>query len=334
MAASGPPGERDLDLVAIGECMVELWAEEPLGSAATLRRSFGGDVLNALVMASRLGARTAFMTHVGDDPFGASLLAAWRSEGVDVSACPLVPGVNGVYFISLRPGGEREFSYRRARSAATTLTAASVDDALLLRARALLLSGITQAISPSAQEATLDAARRAREAGVLVAFDPNYREALWRDRALGDGQAPDDGPRLAAQAADELIPCVDVALPSQPADVTPFGLDEGASADTLADAVGFGGPGIVALKLGAAGALVRYGGERRRVPADAVPAVDATGAGDAWNAAFLLALIRGAGPPEAAAMANTVAAWKLGHRGAVPTERPPAELAQRFQSAT
>ena len=63
------------DLIALGECMVELYATQPLGSAEVLHRSCGGDVLNALVAAARMGARTGFVTRVGDDPFGPALLA-------------------------------------------------------------------------------------------------------------------------------------------------------------------------------------------------------------------------------------------------------------------
>jgi len=95
------PAARPLDLIGVGECMVELFAEEPLGQAPVLRRAYGGDVLNALVSATRLGSRTGFVSRVGDDPFGESLRAAWREDGVDVSHAPLVPGENGVYFISV-----------------------------------------------------------------------------------------------------------------------------------------------------------------------------------------------------------------------------------------
>ena len=103
--------DRPFDLVSVGECMVELRAGESLRTATELQRSYGGDTLNTLVTASRLGLRTAFISRVGDDPFGEGLRQAWQAEGVNVDAAPVVSGENGVYFIHVQDG-EREFTYR------------------------------------------------------------------------------------------------------------------------------------------------------------------------------------------------------------------------------
>jgi 2-dehydro-3-deoxygluconokinase len=315
------------DLVGLGECMVELWSDGPLEEAVTLRRGYGGDVLNSLVMASRLGARSAFVSRVGDDPFAAGLLAAWQAEGVDTSASPIVPGINGVYFISVGAGGERSFTYRRSGSAASFLSPDDVDRSPVDRAAAVLLSGITQALSPSAEAATLRAAERARAVGALVAFDPNYRSALWAERGRREGR---DGRELAAAAAAALLPLTSLALPSAPADAAVVGLDD-ADPTTLARAFTERGAEAVALKLGAQGSFVWRGDHGDHVaPAPVAEARDTTGAGDAWNAALLVALLHGADPPAAAAAANEVAAWLLGHRGAVPRERPPEALMRRF----
>lgn len=285
---------RRFDLIGLGECMVEFNAGEALSSAVHFSKACGGDVLNALVAASRQGARTAFVSRVGDDPFGAGLRAAWQEEGIDTSHAPLVPGENGVYFISLDAHGERSFTYRRAGSAASQLAADQVDEAFIASARCILLSGITQAISPGARAATLAAARFARRHGVLVAYDPNYRPRLWA--------APDH----ARAACAELLPYVDLLLPSLPAD-----------ADILPcppqSLVGH-----TVVKRGEQGCEVWLRGERTALPAASAKVVDTTGAGDAWNGAYLAAILRGAAPVDAAALANGVAAAKLAHRGAIP----------------
>ncbi|HEX8602045.1 MAG TPA: PfkB family carbohydrate kinase, partial [Pseudoduganella sp.] len=83
-ASSANPARR-FDLIGLGECMVEFNATEPLSQAVGFSKAYGGDVLNALVTAARQGARTAFVSRVGDDPFGAGLRAAWQEEGIDVS---------------------------------------------------------------------------------------------------------------------------------------------------------------------------------------------------------------------------------------------------------
>ncbi|TWI69514.1 2-dehydro-3-deoxygluconokinase [Pseudoduganella lurida] len=286
--------ERRFDLIAIGECMVEFHATEPLATATAFRKGCGGDTLNALVTAARQGGRTAFVTRVGDDPFGAGLRAAWQNEGVDVSQAPLVPGENGVYFISLDAHGERSFTYRRAGSAPSTLDAAHIDEAFIASARCVLLSGITQAISPSARAATLAAARYASKHGVLVAYDPNYRPRLW------------SGAAAAHAACVELLPFVDILLPSLPADADVL---PGAPQHLVRHAV---------VKHGEAGCEVFHEGERHVVPAAPARVVDTTGAGDAFNGAYLTAFLRGLAPPDAAALANRVAAAKLAHRGAIP----------------
>lgn len=304
-----PEPQSTFDLVGLGECMVEFWADEPLGSAERLHRAYGGDVLNALVTAARLGSRVGFMTKVGDDPFGPGLLEAWRSEGVDTARAPLVEGENGVYFISLLADGEREFTYRRTGSAASTLEPDDLGASYLASSRTLLVSGITQAISPGAGAATLEAARLAKGRGVRVAYDPNYRPGLWNAQ----------GGLAAARAAfRELVPLVDVLLPSYPADAVLVAgevLEPEGALRRFAAAVPF-----VAMKAGAAGAWLSAHGSRTHLPA--VPAarvVDTTGAGDAWNGAFLHFLLADEQPGKAAQLANQVAAKKLACRGAVPS---------------
>jgi len=303
---------RSFDLIALGECMVELSGDEPLGTATVLRRSYGGDVLNALVTAARLGSKTGFITRVGHDPFGPALLNAWRAEGIDTAHAHLVEGENGVYFISLGEDGEREFTYRRAGSAASGLAPELLDPAYLRSGKALLLSGITQAVSGTAQAATLEAARMARDAGVLVAYDPNYRPRLWAQR----------GGEAAARAAfQELTSWVDVLLPSFPDDLaflTPAQLSLEEALRTLATFTP-----LVALKAGARGALLYVDGRIERAPAASPPRIlDSTGAGDAWNGAFLHGLVHGGPASGAAELANRVAARTLAYPGAIAPRVP------------
>ncbi|MCS7069297.1 MAG: sugar kinase [Meiothermus sp.] len=298
---------KTLDLVGLGECMVEFYAEEPLAQVRTFTRSVGGDVLNALVAAARLGSRTGFITRVGDDPFGPGLLKVWQDEGIDTRCAPLVQGENGVYFISLKENGERDFTYRRANSAASKLAPEDLDPQYLASTRMVLLSGITQAISPSAEAATLRAAQLAHSSASLVAYDPNYRPALWNGRG---------GLKAAQRAFEQLRPYVDVLLPSYPADMALLGLEPPDPATAL-QALGKYCP-RTGLKVGDQGAWLGWEGKILHVPAAAPTQIrDTTGAGDAWNGAFLHGLLQGWEPFEAAIFANRLAAAKLAHRGAI-----------------
>lgn len=302
-------------LIGLGECMVEFFADEPLGQARTFTRSFGGDVLNALVAAARLGTTAGFITLVGNDPFGPGLLQAWQAEGLDTTRAPLVEGENGVYFISLLENGEREFTYRRQGSAASRLSPEHIQPAHLAGARMLLLSGITQAISPSAQTATLRAAKLAHSSGLWVAFDPNYRPRLWALRG---------GLEAARQALAELLPFVDLLLPSHPADLALWGLEHLEAPAALRVLLQY--VPRVGLKAGAAGAWLGWEGQTQHVPPVSPHQIrDTTGAGDAWNGAFLHGLLQGQTPLAAATLANRLAAAKLAFRGAIPPRPWPLE---------
>ena len=297
---------RPLDLIGIGECMVEFWADAPLGEAQTFHRSYGGDIMNSLVAAARLGSRAGFISKIGDDPFGASLRGAWQAEGIDLRHCPLVEGTNGVYFIAQLDGGERDFTYYRKGSPASTLAPEDVAEEYIASSRLLLLSGITQAISKSAEAATLYAAEVARKNGVIVAFDPNYRAKLWQARAALDGA--ESGQALARAATQTLLPFVDILSLSAPADLE--ALDD--DVDNLAERVP-----LVCVKRGEQGCSIYAEGSKTDLPTEKTNVVDTTGAGDAWNGAFLHGLLQGnvAGAGE---LANHVAAKSVVYRGAVP----------------
>ena len=292
------------DIVSLGECMVELFSEDPIARAGSFHKAYGGDTLNTLVAAARLGASTGYVTRVGDDPFAPFLLESWRAEGIDVSHARLVEGFNGLYFISLLPGGEREFTYYRRGSAASTMTPADLDPAYIGGARVLHVSGISQAISPSCRDTVLAAVRLAREQGALVSYDPNLRRKLWF--SLAEARA----------AMQEVLPFADIVLPSAPEEMTE--LLEVSSAEEGVERLWAAGVGIVATKLGDNGCLLGYDGRLVAIP-PLVPeaVVDATGAGDAFDGAFLHGLVDGLSPEEAARLAVVCAALSLRKRGAI-----------------
>lgn len=294
-----------LDIISIGECMIELYADQPLAEALCFRKAFAGDALNNIAAAQRMGSRTGFITRVGDDPFAPYLLRSWQAMGIDISHCRVVPGFNGIYFISLLPGGEREFIYYRQGSAPSTMEPSDLDEAYIANARILLTTGITQAISPSARATALRAAQIARTHGVLVAYDPNLRLKLW---SLSE----------AREALAEILPYVNIALPGGPEEGrTLFGLED---PQAIVASLWSAGVDLVALKWGMAGCWVgvRAEGSITRVPPlPGIEARDTTGAGDAFNGVFLHGLCCGMAPVEAARLGMIAAALKVRGRGAV-----------------
>lgn len=166
------------DIVALGEAMVEFNHAGARGSR-TYVQGFGGDTANAIIAAARQGARCAYVTRLGDDEFGRMCLYLLRAEHVDTSAVVIdASAPTGLYFVHHGPGGHT-FSYRRTGSAASRMQPSALPVALLERATWLHVSGISQAISPSATRTVREAIRIARQAGNKVAYDPNLRLSLW-----------------------------------------------------------------------------------------------------------------------------------------------------------
>ena len=191
-------------------------------------------------------------------------LDLWRAENVDASVVAIDPAApTGIYFVRHDSRGH-SFSYLRAGSAASRMQPSDLPAATIRSARYLHVSGISQAISPSAADTVAEAIRIAREAGVKVAYDPNLRLKLWpleTARAVILATIP---------LSDQFLPSLDdVQLLSgldRPEDIVDWCHDMGAK--------------NVVLKLGSRGCMVSDGGRRTAVPALRVNAIDATGAGD------------------------------------------------------
>ena len=166
------------DIVAVGEAMVEFNATRA-GDPDTYERGFGGDTSNMVIAAARLGARAGYVSRVGDDAFGRSLLRLWADEGVDTRGVAIDPAApTGVYFVTHGPDGH-EFSYLRAGSAASRLAPSTLPEDVICGARVLHVSGISQAISGSACDAVFAAIEAAVAARVQITYDPNLRVKLW-----------------------------------------------------------------------------------------------------------------------------------------------------------
>jgi len=290
-----------MDIVSMGEPLMEFSeVMDPVRGRIYLP-GFGGDTSNFAVAAARQGARVGYLTHIGADAFGDRFVELWKSEGIDTSLVVRDPDAHtGLYFITYTEAGHR-FTYHRKGSAASRMRPEDVPAEAIARATLLHVSGISQAISDSACDAVLRAVEIARTHGVLVSYDPNLRLRLWplaRARAV-----------IHATAA-----MADLFLPSLEDAQQLTGLDD---PDRIADFYLGLGAGLVALKLGRRGVLVATRAERHRVEGFRVETVDATGAGDTFDGAFVAERLNGAGLAEAARYANAAAALSTTGYGAV-----------------
>jgi 2-dehydro-3-deoxygluconokinase len=300
------------DILALGEPMVE-FNQTGEGGGRLYLQGFGGDTSNAAIAAARQGATVGYLSAVGDDVYGRMLRELWRSEGVDDGGVRTdADAFTAVYFVTHDAQGHH-FSFFRKGSAASRMRPADLPRERIAQAKVLHLSGISAAISESARETCFAAIAAARAAGVRVSFDTNLRLKLW--------------PLEQARAVmRELVALSDICLPSLEDVQAISGLQE---PEALLDFCLELGPRIVALKLGAQGALVTDGKQRWRLPPHPCRPVDATGAGDTFAGAFLARLVAGDGVQDAARYASVAAALSTEGYGAV----EPIPRAQRVREA-
>jgi 2-dehydro-3-deoxygluconokinase len=282
------------DIIAIGEAMFELSAEEE-GSLSDARRfvaGWGGDTSNFSIAASRAGGRVGYLTRLGDDAFGESFLDLWQREGIDVSRIVKDPDAfTAAYFIS-RKGKQHHFTYFRKGSAASRMTPGFLPRDYIASARLLHISGISQAISTSACDTIAAAISLARAAGRLISYDPNFRPMLWtldRAREVIHGTC---------RQADIIFPSLEEA--SQ--------LTGLIAPDEIARFYLGLGPKVVVIKLGAEGALLATDDGLRTFSSNKVYAIDMSGAGDTFDGAFVARYLAGRSPDACVRFANAAAA--------------------------
>jgi 2-dehydro-3-deoxygluconokinase len=287
-------------LVSIGEPLIEFNRPKE-GDGRTWLQGFGGDSQNVAIAAARQGASAGYVTSLGQDWMGDAFLELWQAEGLDASRVTRHPTApTGVSFVTHGPAGHK-FDYLRKNSAASLMAPESLPRDYIAGARIFHLSAIGQAISDSARRTCAAAIEVARAAGVAVSYDTNLRLRLWD---LDEARA----------TIDATVARCDILLPSLDDSRQLTGLEQ---PDAIADHYLQLGAPLVALKMAADGCLIATASERFRLPGHPVRAVDATGAGDTFDGAFLARRLAGDDVRAAARYANVAAALSTRGYGAV-----------------
>lgn len=269
------------EVVTLGESMGLMKADAPgpLPHGSSLSLGMGGSESNVAIALSRLGTSVAWAGRVGDDSLGDLVLRELAAEGVVVEALRDSSAQTGFMIKERRTMDHLKIWYYRADSAGSRFSREDVPAERIAKARLLHLTGITPALSSSCAEAAHYAIDIAREAGVMVSFDVNYRTSLWTSSEAGE-------------AFRKFIARADIVF---------AGDDEaaivvGASPDSLelARRLAALGPGQAVIKRGPNGCAALIAGEEFAQEAIPINVVDTVGAGDAFVAGYIAELLRGA----------------------------------------
>lgn len=268
-------------VVTIGECMACLTSTGagPLHAAQSFTLSSGGSESNVAIGLARLGHAVTWVSRLGDDDLGRLILGTVTANGVHALVHLDRDAPTGLMLKARRLPGVSRVSYYRASSAASLLTAADVPCDLVASARLLHVTGITPALGAGPAAAVMSAVECARDHGVPISFDVNYRASLW-------------GKEEAAAALFGILEASDIVFAS-PHEAELF---VSAGVDDLPAALAAFGPSQVVLKLGSAGALAVVDGVHLRQSAYPAEEIDPVGAGDGFVAGYLSEYLRGTSP--------------------------------------
>ena len=264
----------------------------PLRYVADFERKVGGAELNLAIGCARLGLRTGWIGRLGNDEFGKYVYNFARGEGIDVSNVELMDGyATSLNFKEIREDGTGSTYYYRTNSPTLLITADNLPEDAIRSANILHLTGVFSAIRRDDMSVIHRAIEIAKSSGVLVAFDPNIRLKLWSKEDAVQCLLPllaDVDIMLTGQAEAELLLGV-----SKPEDIigrlTSLGVQRIAIKREGDGSIGFDNGLTISMPA---------------LPPSAV--VDTVGAGDGFDAGFLLGVIKGWPLDRTLAFANAV----------------------------
>lgn len=303
------------DTLHIGRSSIDLYSNDvgaPFAEITSFAAYVGGSPTNISVGVRRLGLQSALLTAVGTDPVGDFVLRFLEREGVATAAIPRKPGHRtSAVVLGIEPPDRFPLVFYRENCADIQLTIDDVLAAPVRSARLVQFAGTNLSKEPS-RSATLFAAEQARQAGVEVALDIDFRPDQWHDpRAFGVAV------RSSLRLVDIVIGTddeINAAMLSDPAAVhlahsQVSDARVGGDVDAAIKGLLALGPRALVRKRGVHGARVYLAdGTQLDAPGFPVQVANILGAGDAFAAGFLYGHLHGWGWYRAARLGNACGA--------------------------
>jgi tagatose kinase len=305
-----------LDILTFGEALVEVMRtgiDQPLHLTGMFEGPYpSGAPFIFTVQAARLGARAACIGCVGDDAFAENLLEQLRRDGVETDTVKTLPGYStGVAFIAYNGDGSRNYVFHMRHAAAGQISPKLLEKRWFDGLKLLHLSGSALAMHADALALGKKALQYAQAAGAKVSFDINFRPQLIKLENAQAAFAP------FIEAADVILATGDEA-------------QQVTSAHTIDEAIGalMGASlsRVVVLHQGKDGCVVYTSRGSEPIASFAVDEIDPTGAGDCFDAGFLVRWLEGAAPSDAARFANACGALAVTAKGPMTGAKSRAEV--------
>lgn len=315
---------RTTDFICLGRAAVDLYGLERgarLEDTQTFAKYLGGSSANVAVGLARLGLRAAMVTRVGDEHMGRFVRETLAAEGVDVAAVRTDPGrLTGLVLLGIEDAERFPHIFYRQDCADMALEAADVDSAPFATARALALTG-THLSTEAVRQASRRAIALAKQHGLRVVLDIDYRPVLW-------GQAGHGGGAERARATAEVTRQLQAFLPQCDLVVgTEEEIQVAGGGDSILDALGeirSRTTATIVMKRGVAGCVVF----EEAIPASIaegvvvagfpVDVMNVLGAGDAFLSGYLSGWIAGLPALQCARRGNASGAIVVTRHGCTP----------------
>ena len=316
-------------IVTVGEILIDLTYGGRESGIPVYKANPGGAPANVAVAAARLGADTAFIGKVGCDFYGDFLRKTLEDNRVDVSGMMTddsAPTTMAV--VSVSESGERSFSFYRRNCADTLLESDEISIDMLKNTHFLHFGSVSLTDEPACSS-TLYAAKKAKEFGATITYDPNYRANLWNSESE------------AVEKMKSVLGFVDILKISDEELPLLTGTDDPeAGTKLLYDEYRIA---LILLTLGPDGAFFRRGDETGKADGFKVKVADTNGAGDTFFGAFLsrlaaLGIFRPADLSsdqlyDSVRAANLAASLTTSRHGAIPAMPDLEELNAKLKEA-
>jgi len=265
-------------VLCIGEALIDMICSDkgcPLKDGEHFLKKAGGAPANVAAAIASFGGKVSLLAKTGDDPFGHHISSVLSDFGVETGSLYKDPvHFTTMAFVSLMENGERDFYFNRGADGQLTV---QDSERVNLREFAIVHFGSATAFLPGPlQDTYTGLLKRAREAGSIISFDPNYRELLYHNKKASFTQ----------QARHFIAHCHFFKMSEEEALlITGSGSLDKAVA-RLASETG----AVFAITLGQRGTMLSINGQAEIIPSIPVSPVDTTGAGDAFVGAVLYQL--------------------------------------------